>query len=175
MKIKKKKKDRVVEEILETAPEPDPTAYHPKYDVYRDGKGFPVTITEEQGAAILHALRVWYVVRKEAGYWDRNPSALDDLLKSAEFGNPYTAQITKSCLLARMLYEGRPPMAEPPPVEYSAPAYYKVDPDMCSFCGAGWTSPGRQIYCSLENPDYIEARWCRDPRHQFRWVREPMT
>jgi hypothetical protein len=70
------------------------------------------TITEQQGAAIWDAVRVWSAVYL------------------AEKGEPpafTTANLQKSCLLGRILYEGKPPLPLAPPTALAAPWYKLVE------------------------------------------------
>lgn len=102
-----------------------PSIYHPRLDVFRDSRGRPVTINDQQCDAILHNMRVWYEIRSESGYW--NEQNLASLHRQVEEGNPYGAEITKSVLLRRLLVEGGRPLREPPPVFMAAPQYHQVE------------------------------------------------
>lgn len=94
----------------------------PEWDVYRDKDGKPVTLTWEQVKAVWHAWHIWMqVVYKEHPEW---PDYCN---------NPINME--KSCLLGRMLIDGRPPLPEAPPLVMAAPAYHLVDPDLCPTCG----------------------------------------
>lgn len=68
-------------------------------------------ITQEQGDRIWEAIHTWQRVAREAG-------------KPVEFTLP---NVMKSCLLGRMLYEGKPPLPKPPPLAYSAPWYSLIE------------------------------------------------
>jgi len=97
----------------------------PEWDVYRDSDGNPVTITGEQCAAVLHALRVVEAVRKAEGCRPLLPPYPKDQ------GMNIHAEVTKSRLLGRMLHEGLPPTRTRPPVYLAAPAWdllYGGDP-----------------------------------------------
>lgn len=120
-----------------------------KYSVYRDKDGNPVTITEEQCAAIRHAARTWAKVTRDSGYsaagWIEE---LSDMLNGAN--------VSKSCLLNRMLYQGKDPLDDPPPTVMSAPAYYLTDPDLCKYCGREKSEPGGTLAGTIKMP--IELR-----------------
>lgn len=102
----------------------------------KDTNGDSVTITWDQVRAINHALMVWReVYRKEKGdYPDLNN----------------VANLWKSCLLGRMLVEGKPPLENAPPVVCAAPAYHLVDKDYCFNCGGLKTEPGRCLSTSID-------------------------
>lgn len=91
-----------------------------KWDVYRDTDGNPVTLTYEQCAAVLHAFGIVEDVRRVEGH---RPLFAD---RSGE-GVSWHAEIAKSCLLGRMLHDGKPPLAEKPPTIHAAPAYHLVE------------------------------------------------
>lgn len=76
----------------------------PGWDVYRDANGNPVTVTEQQCAAIWHAISVVDAVRRAEGH-----------------GPLSRAEIAKSRLLGRMLYEGLPPTKTKPPKNLGGP------------------------------------------------------
>lgn len=61
-----------------------------------------------------------------------------------------SADITKSCLLGRMLIEGKPPLPTPPPRAYSAPWYAVVENN-------GADLPGG-VFQSVEGP-YDNIAW----------------
>jgi hypothetical protein len=127
------------------------------WDVYRDVMGRPVTITEDQARAIWRAVHVWMdVYRHEKG-------------KYPEFGEP---NLAKSCLLGRMLFEGRPPLPEAPPLVMSAPAYWLVDPELCPKCRRERTEPGGWLSVSVHDK-VRELTQCMEDWHQSRWVPEP--
>lgn len=117
-----------------------------RWDVYRDKDGNPVTITPEQCAAISHALNVWESVAKAENY-EGLPGITR--LRQAFYG----AVVSKSCLMGRMLYEGRAPLNEKPPVLAAAPAYFLTDPDLCRYCGGPKDEPGRNLMTSLVPPE----------------------
>lgn len=138
---------------------PTVAEYHPTLDVYRDEDGNAVTITPEQcfalmqgdpslltgdqAKAVLRALYVWATIRTK-----HSPTSSPPMLAYAA--------LVKSCLLGRLLYDGRPPMAEPPPVHYAAPSYHLVDPALCPTCslvrtgnpgGVRWSVEDGWTYC----------------------------
>lgn len=84
-------------------------------------------ITEQQGQRIMAALTTWSsIVKQEKGeYPDWN----------------YT-NITKSCLLGRLIYEGKDPLPVPPPRFMSAPWYYLIENGRCHF----WRRFGVSLY-----------------------------
>jgi hypothetical protein len=87
----------------------DHPEFNPDWDVLRDMRGAPITITEDQLWAIWRAINVVEDVRRSTDHpslWE-NPSI--DLLKSR--------------LLGRMLLEGRPPTRTMPPTELGGPAW----------------------------------------------------
>lgn len=90
------------------------------WDVYRDEHGKPVTITPKQCAAIQHAARTWLQVAEAEDY--RAAPQIRALVEAFNL-----AVVQKSCLMGRMLYDGKPPLPEAPPVVNAAPAYHLVD------------------------------------------------
>lgn len=125
--------------------------YH-KLDVYRDKDGNPVTITQEQCEMIKHNMRVWFQVRKQEGYWDISDGAyLKAFLRSCEEGNPFGAEVTKSCLLGRLLYDGGRPLKEPPPVCFSAPNYYVAEHPEWEGCKWIALRPENQAWADAQN------------------------
>lgn len=135
--------------------------YH-DLDVYRDEAGNPVTITEQQCAAVLHALDVWSQIRREEGHWAKHPYAVSPLKfdETNSASRPWrSAEIAKSRLLGRLLYEGRRPMRVAPPVVMAEPAYWLVDPELCDRCGwprdmkapvVSWSQDSGKKYCSRD-------------------------
>jgi len=88
-----------------------------EWDVYRDEHGRPVTITVEQSRAIWHAIRVADAVReKETGesFWQ------DGSVQAQ-------ANLGKSRLLGRMLFEGKPPTKTSPPMADGGPAWWMME------------------------------------------------
>jgi hypothetical protein len=120
-----------------------------EWDVYRNARGEAVTVTDEQCAAIRRAARVWLEVCEAEGYRevDAVRAVVDALIGPT---------LLKSCLMGRMLYEGKPPTEERPPTMGSAPAYYLVDPDLCPTCGGERNGPGRRLGSS---PLEDDASW----------------
>ncbi len=107
----------------------------------KDSDRNPITITWEQVRAINHALVIWQqVYRKEKG-------------KDPDLNN--VANMWKSCLLGRILVEGKPPLENPPPVICSAPAYHLVDPDYCPNCGGLKSEPGKNLAASIDRNESI--------------------
>jgi hypothetical protein len=92
----------------------------PEWDVYRDKRGVPVTITREQVRAIWHAIAVVDQVRQAEGHeslfqiW--NPPG-------AGTNGQTPVELAKSRLLGRMLVQGRPPTKTRPPVAEGGPAW----------------------------------------------------
>lgn len=105
----------------------------------------PVTITPEQCEAIKHAAKVWVKIAEKENY-----SALEDVKRVSDALNSVT--LYKSCLMGRMLYAGRSPLPEKPPLVNSAPAYWLIDPELCPNCGGERDGAAREIGRSLE-PD----------------------
>lgn len=69
-------------------------------------------ITEQQGQRIMEALSTWgRIYREEKG-------------KYPEWNY---ANITKSCLLGRLIYDGKEPLPDPPPRYLSAPWYSLIE------------------------------------------------
>lgn len=94
----------------------------PEWDVYRDGKGDPVTISVEQMYAIWHAIRVVDRVR-----------ATED--HQSLWAHPHPdIEISKSRLLGRMLLDGLPPTKTKPPYVMGGP-YWRGLPDGDPFTG----------------------------------------
>lgn len=91
---------------------------HPitKWDVYRDKDGNPITITPEQCAMLQHTLRVWLDVARMESY--SSVPAIEALMQAF-----YGAIISKSCLMGRMLYDGKAPFDDAPPTYFAAPIY----------------------------------------------------
>lgn len=87
------------------------------WDVFRTPDGKPVTITQQQVAAVLHAVQVVEAVRKAEGH-----RSLFYAAGTKHPGSMY-AEIYKSRLLGRMLMEGRPPTRTRPPVYLGGPAW----------------------------------------------------
>jgi hypothetical protein len=85
----------------------------PGWDVYHDRYGEPVTITPEQSAAIWHAISVVEAVRRAEGY---EPMITDH-------GGQTQANLAKSRLLGRMLFQGLPPTKTKPPVVLGGPEW----------------------------------------------------
>jgi hypothetical protein len=86
---------------------------HPaRFDVYRDRKGEPVTITEDQFHAIWHAVSVWEAANER---------------EHRTQGQVHLVDLRKSCLLGRMLFDGKAPFDDPPPLAYSAPWYALIE------------------------------------------------
>jgi hypothetical protein len=105
------------------------------HDVYRDADGNPVTITQQQFEAVWHAIHVREAIARE------NFPDGDMRIGPGSGGvNWY-----KSRLLGRMLFEGRPPLAAPPPLRMGGPAYWLTDPDLCPFCGRERNGPGGNV------------------------------
>lgn len=86
----------------------------PRWDVYRDENGEPVTVTPQQLRAIWHAIRVWREVVTAEG-------------KAIPFDD---ASLSKSRLLGRLLLDGRPPLETPPPTWLGAPGYHLAESDL---------------------------------------------
>ncbi len=103
-------------------PPAETTPLATRWDIYRDRNGNPVTITPEQCAAIQHAARVWLSVARAEGY--RAASAIEAAVRAVDL-----AAVQKSCLMGRMLYDGKPPLDKAPPVVNAAPAYHLVKRD----------------------------------------------
>lgn len=96
-----------------------------KYDVYRDAEGNPVTLTEDQVNAVIHAL---YVRRDVAAETDP---------ESQQSGEG-AYLLSKSRLLGRMLIDGRPPLDDPPEYFMGARGYHLAEPDLHHFYMNGW-------------------------------------
>lgn len=116
-----------------------------RWDVLRDTRGNPITITPDQCAAILHALHVYGEVVNAGGHGVFDSKAALAILR---FMN------AKSALMGRMLYDGRPPLNEPPPTTYmGAPAWHLYDPNLCRACGGEVGKPGRALGASVDQDD----------------------
>ena len=114
-------------------PAADAHAVPGRWDVYRDKRGNPVTLTGEQLAAICHAVEVVEEVRRAEGY----PSLWDGPGK-----RPW-ANLRKSRLLGRMLVDGRPPLETKPPGYLAACGYHLVEPSDWDHYYMGKISFGR--------------------------------
>lgn len=123
-----------------------------RWDVYRDRDGNPVTITPQQCEAIRHALRVWADVVRHENYY-----LADHIAELSQ--HAWDANLMKSCLMGRMLYQGRPPLDEKPPVVHAAPAYHLVDPDLCPQCGGERSKPGGSLATSILPPDSVASMY----------------
>jgi hypothetical protein len=134
------------------------------WKVLRDKAGNPITVTEEQCAAIRHAGQVWLdVVQTEHERGIKVATPVEAVSKVVEALN--SATFMKSCLMGRMLYQGRDPLPEAPPVIHSAPAYYLTDPDLCHVCGGEIRMPGKKLTIRM-NPDYsVTYTVCIQPCH----------
>jgi hypothetical protein len=126
-----------------------------RLDVYRRpfsgfvGEETAVTITEEQCSAIKHAARVWVKIAEKENY-----SALADVKKVSDALNSVT--LFKSCLMGRMLYQGKAPLKDKPPVVNGAPAYWLVDPLLCPNCMEPRTGPAGHISASIKPDPQLE-------------------
>lgn len=87
----------------------------PRWDVYRDLNGRPVTLEPEQLDAIWHALSVVDAVRTYEGY---------PLLSE---GAGFKINAVKSRLLGRMLVDGRPPLIPAPPHWIGGAGYHLME------------------------------------------------
>ena len=79
----------------------------PEWDVYRDEDGEPVTVTWAQARAVERAMQVLVKVEQQEG-------------GSAK------PHLSKSRLLGRMLFQGRPPTRTKPPHEMGACAWWRL-------------------------------------------------
>ena len=89
----------------------------PGLQPYRDKDGKVVTLNPDQCSAILHALGIWLKVAPDIP----SNAFLRQAVLEARRGNGIITM--KSCLMARLLHDGRPPLVDAPPVVYSAPNY----------------------------------------------------
>jgi hypothetical protein len=89
--------------------------YVPEWDVYRDASGMPVTITPEQCRAIWHAISVVEEVRYAEG------------CEPLTAGGQANANLAKSRLLGRMLFDGRPPTRTRPPLAWGGPDWSALE------------------------------------------------
>jgi len=112
---------------------------------YKDKDGKAVTITWDHIYAIWHAFRIWQeVYKKEKGEYP-------DMKNAANW--------QKSCLLRRLLVDGKPPLPEPPPVYMGAPAYHLVDEELCPYCGELKLDPGGILMGSIVPPVEFDRLW----------------
>lgn len=91
----------------------------PDWQPYRDPRtGEVVTVTPEQCAAVIHALNVYLRVEPN------NPENVYVREAVQALTQNYFWRIHhKSCLLGRLLCEGKPPLVDAPPVRHAAPDY----------------------------------------------------
>lgn len=91
----------------------------PNWQPYRDPQtGDVVILTEVQCQAIWKALSVyWQVVHAEVDKHS-NPNPAFDIDVIAQIRTA-----SKSCLLGRLLYEGKAPLVDAPPTSGAAPDY----------------------------------------------------
>jgi hypothetical protein len=89
----------------------------PALQPYRDKDGNVVTLTPDQCGAIFRAMDIWLAVA--------DPEARNDFLRRAvtRARQELSAINTKSCLMARILYDGKAPLVDPPPTVHAAPDY----------------------------------------------------
>lgn len=73
---------------------------------------FEPIITEEQGGRLIEALNTWSRIYFE---------------EKGEYPSWDYVSITKSCLLGRLIYEGKQPLPVPPPRFMSAPWYELIE------------------------------------------------
>lgn len=101
------------------------------WKIHHDYEGAPVTLTVEHCRAIRQAASVWLnVVRTQHKLADegKGPRPAGTLKAVEEVVQAlHSPALAKSCLMGRMLYEGKPPLPEPPPLVFSAPAYHLVE------------------------------------------------
>lgn len=90
----------------------------PEWQPYRDPKtGEVVTLTPQQCTAIFRALDIWLKVAPEG---PQNQF----IREAVEQARPALMRINaKSCLMARLLYDGKPPLVDAPPTYGAAPNY----------------------------------------------------
>lgn len=73
---------------------------------------FEPILTETQGARLWEALQIW------------RDTVIEAKGKPPEFNE---VNVRKSCLLGRLIYEGKPPLPDPPPRFCSAPWYGLIE------------------------------------------------
>ncbi len=110
----------------------------PEYQVAVDpDTGEPITLTWEQIGAVQRAFAIWsHVVLAETG-------------KSPDMSN--AANWMKSCLLGRILTEGKGPLADPPPTSMAAPWYSLFEYDRADI-SAQWGLYGPTELTSDSSP-----------------------
>lgn len=89
---------------------------NPSWQPHRNRAGEVVTITEDQCFAIYKALGIWLEVAP-------NTPGNAYIRQGVEEARSGFWKIYKSCLLGRLLYEGKAPLIDAPPTVYSAPDY----------------------------------------------------
>lgn len=91
----------------------------PAWQPYRDpDTGEVVTLTPAQCAAVQHALQVYERVINIELAKGTNPNPAFSVEAAYRV---YT--VTKSCLMGRLLYDGKAPLVDAPPVVMAAPDY----------------------------------------------------
>lgn len=93
---------------------------NPAWQPYRDpDTGEVVTLSTAQCAAVRHAIAVVAAVvrAEEIKGRKQSPAFHADVVLAAG------ATSGKSCLLGRLLYDGKPPLVDAPPVVFAAPDY----------------------------------------------------
>lgn len=126
----------------------------PEWDVYRDGDGNPVTITDEQSRAIWHAVHIVEAVRRAEDY----PSLSD--------GAGFTINASKSRLLGRMLIDGRPPTRTKPPISWGGPNWSAL-PGGDPFDDRDWKALALEARDMLQRGDYDDRDDQRERLRRF--------
>ncbi|GAC1521596.1 MAG: hypothetical protein NVS3B1_05960 [Marmoricola sp.] len=133
------------------------------FDVLRDSDDRPVTITPLQCQAIRHAFAVYESVisAEEARGAGPHPAFPPRTYRALLL-------VSKSALMGRMLYEGRPPLPVAPPVNQGAPAYHLADPDLCPTCGELRTGRPGLLRWEPHTPhnDHGRKSWCSQGWHR---------
>lgn len=142
----------------------DPTWLPP----YCDESGKPVTLTADQIHAVWRAVQIWQRV-----YFDAKGEHL-------EFTQ---ANLQKSCLLGRLLRDGKPPLPNPPPLAYSAPWYSLIENGRAQITArdiyAGYD--GYMLICQdrweIVSKSEHDEQWALTHRNtgEVRWLLRPIT
>lgn len=92
---------------------------NPAWQPYRDPTtGEIVTLTPAQCAAVRHAFSVYSAVIQTEIAKGSNPNPAFD--PAGVYG---LSTVTKSCLMGRLLHDGKAPLVDAPPVAHAAPDY----------------------------------------------------
>lgn len=132
---------------------------NPDWQPWRDAEGNVVTFTQDHCNALMRAL---YIYQSVVGRHGGQAFDVDEAITIMHFIR------AKSCLMGRLLYEGKPPLVDAPPTVMAAPDYSlevpreSVEEPMpfpcCDHCGCG--TGGR--WAKRDGHDDSCAQGCND-------------